>query len=962
MKLCLNLIFSTLVLVSQSAISKEELEESAIPVEELEEVVVTGVRASLERSVELKRGADSVVDVITAEDLGKFPDTNVAESLQRVTGVAITRERGGEGQFVTIRGLGQQFNAVTYNSRLIATDSSSRAFSFDIIASELIANAEIYKAPQANHISGGIGGLINIGSARPFDYEGFKASGSIAGQYDDLADNTAPTASGVISHVFNETLGVLASVSYQQREVRTDVAESIGTFSYNIDANGRIDNPEDDVPVEHANAQLGANSLLFSQSERKRLGGTVALQVRPNEYWDIIVDALYTHYESPSQSFGLSYFPSNVAFFDPSVPITVTDDNVISSARFRSPVGAELNSQMAPPVLNADFLARVTELDTDTAMLGVNVKYDLHDMLSLSGDIAFSKSDGSRDNFGSNSGSGSFFVAGIPFAQVTLNSVSGKVPGFEILVPDSLNPVNRQTENPEANLVPLDQLNPDLLRTHFARIDTFEIDDEIFSVQFDADWNIKDYLDIKLGTYFVSRENDNRAINNTATLCEFCLYANQLRDLNPTVFDATIGNSENVSTIPVNNFLPSSNADIPRAFPAVSADAFLQLYEGVSRGPDNLVQAQPGYNALVTGLQFQPTQSSFIEEDVFAIYAQADMEGEIKGIPWRGNAGIRFERTKLKSSGAQNFIDNVQFNNTGQLFDFTEAMPVSFNKDYSDVLPSFNIAFDLTKQWVLRGALAATITRPSIASLSPSANVFSQGPGFGAINSFNPELKPIRSNNIDLSLEYYGENLSASTVLVYKDIENLISTVTTNRLIEIPNSFAFNDQEQVNNLGPRTISFQISRPENGDTAKITALELAAQYLFDNGFGFGGNVTFVDSEYYLAGVKSDLQDVSDFSYNLFILYEKDYFSARLAANFRDEYLVTSFDFAGPRTVDEFTSIDATASYNISDQFSIFLEGVNLTSEDRYTYSQGTKDLLRSYEEFGRRINLGFRATF
>jgi len=169
-----------------------------------------------------------VVDAITAEEFGKFPDANVAESLQRVTGVAITRARGGEGRFVTVRGLGEEFNNVTYNGRTLATENLGREFSFDVIASELISRAEVYKSSEARLNDGSIGGLVNVATAKPLSSPGFHVSGSLAGEYDNLADSTGFRASGVVSNSFaNDTVGVLASLTMHKRDLRSDTYESI---------------------------------------------------------------------------------------------------------------------------------------------------------------------------------------------------------------------------------------------------------------------------------------------------------------------------------------------------------------------------------------------------------------------------------------------------------------------------------------------------------------------------------------------------------------------------------------------------------------------------------------------------------------------------------------------------------------------------------------------------------------
>jgi TonB-dependent receptor len=195
----------------------------AAPAEEEEAIVVTGIRAAERAAIDIKRNSVSVVDSIVAEDLGKLPDQNVAESLQRITGVTIERNRG-EGRFVTVRGFGPKFNAVTVNGRTLATDNNGREFSFDVIPSEVISGADVYKSPQANFMGSSIGATINVKTLRPLDQkEGFKVAASATGMYSELAKSWNPEFSGVASWK-NESgsFGVALAGVYSEQESRYD--------------------------------------------------------------------------------------------------------------------------------------------------------------------------------------------------------------------------------------------------------------------------------------------------------------------------------------------------------------------------------------------------------------------------------------------------------------------------------------------------------------------------------------------------------------------------------------------------------------------------------------------------------------------------------------------------------------------------------------------------------------------
>ena len=197
-------------------------------IDDIEVISVTGMLSSLKRAMSDKKESTGVSDGIAAEDLGKFPDLNVAESLQRITGVSIDRS-GGEGQAVTVRGFGPQFNTVLVNGRQIATDSAGREFNFDTIAADQITGANVYKTGTATLQEGGIGGTINVTTAKPFDYQGFQLAGSLKGMYESLSEEVSPAASFLVSNTFNEDrLGVLLAVSHSERDVQINRIETGG--------------------------------------------------------------------------------------------------------------------------------------------------------------------------------------------------------------------------------------------------------------------------------------------------------------------------------------------------------------------------------------------------------------------------------------------------------------------------------------------------------------------------------------------------------------------------------------------------------------------------------------------------------------------------------------------------------------------------------------------------------------
>jgi len=902
----------------------------------LEELVVTGYKASLQRAADVKRASNVVVDSISSEELGKFPDINVAESLSRITGVAVTRTRGGEGQFVTVRGLGEEFNGVTYNGRLLATENDGREFSFDVIASELIAGAQVYKTSAAKQGDGSLGGLVNINSAKPLDNPGFRAAGSIATQYEELADDFGPRFSGVISNTFaNDTMGILASVSYQKRNARTDVAESnFLIFPVQVDANGEASQDLDqngDGFTDNTGAQILTNdgrfngfSAFVAEQERERIGGTLAFQYKPSDAFELTLDALYTKFESPSEIYGYSFFPS--AF----------GQGFVSNAQLNDA------NQVVSHTSNAfayDALARRNEGDTDTIAFGANAEWLLTDSSSLTVDASYSKSDGQRDNLGSASGSGAFFAFGVAGGSVQQTLTGRAVPDFVFNV-----------ANPDGsgnNLQP-GQLQSGDYRVHFGRNDILLVEDEVLSLKADYEFDFNESSSLSIGADYVSREKVNRAFTNASVACTLCGYAT-------AIGAGGVDTSGLVTGGAPSDFLSGISANIPRNFDRFDIDV-----------------VQAGYISQAPAGTFTPTineaGSTNIDESVLGAYIQYDFSGEAFSLPFQANLGARLSRTDLTSTGFGNTLQDILgvdllFDGNNQNIPLAAPRAVSIDNDYTNFLPSFNIAFDLNENTILRGALSSTVSRPTLTSLSTSFLLTSQNRGGEAITSNNPLLEAIESDNVDISLEWYGENgTSASAAVFYKDISNFVTQRVTTEAVNVP--FREQNAQTLAFSAPvnQDINFRIQRPENGDTAEILGLEIAGQYITEGGWGAGANVTLADSEATSAGVVSALENISDFSANLSVFYEGERFTGRASVNHRSEYLVGQTAEGGrDEFIDDFTQLDLSFSYIISDYLTLYADAINVTDEPFFRFSE-TRDLLESYEENGARYVFGLRGSF
>ncbi len=942
----LALVCGLVVMVPTTSFAQADGEEV------IEEVVVTGIRASLQDSASVKQNASGIVDAISAEELGKFPDTNIAESLQRIPGVAIARTRGGGGRFVTIRGLGEEFNAVTYNGRLLATENAGREFSFDNIASELIRRAEVFKTAQTSHGDGSIGGRVNLITAKPFDQMGLRSAFSAAGIYDDLAEDNGIQASGIISNTFaDDTFGVLASVNYIERDFRVDVAQSIDTFQLDVDDAGNgyaVGSAPDGTNIVANSARYTSVAVGTTTEQRERLGGTLVLQWRPNDTSEYTFDALFTSFESPGVGFWQTNYPCPAC--GTTSNITVAENNIITAY---------------DSIISSEYLSTQQVSDTDTVQYGLNGSWQLSDTLTLEADASYSKADGIRDNFGSGSGSGSFYVIGVPGGRFEYRYTGGEVPNINSFAP-AFDPVTGLPSGP-----PVDDTNnvdPRVFGAHFTRDTSNFVSDEVINLKLDGEWQFADEASLQFGADYYDRNKVNDLFNNRNTWCNYwCGFEYSLRGLNPALFDDGF-----IQPFPEDDFLRDAGASVPNNFITFSPQALRDLYASVLQG-DTILDSNGNattanndngtcvgattthdftcFDEVTTGAEIlQPRlrrdSSNDLTETVLGLYGQLNITGSLADIPWSANIGVRIAHTRLDSKGFINEIIDIQpAAGADQIFTFSEDdTALDLSNSYTDVLPAFNIAFDLRDDLILRAAYAETITRPTLTDLSTARTVTGTNVDVEAITTGNPELGPTRSDNLDVSLEWYGENITAAVAIFRKEITDFIADAVTEEFVFDRN-------------------FQITRPTNGDTADVTGLELAWVQYFDNGFGYQANYTFADSTATAAnGTVTSLENVSENTYNVSAFFENDRISTRLSYNFRDDYVRAAEGLQGfPEIVDSYGQLDFTAAYSVTDIFTVFFEAANITDEDEFVFSD-QRNLLRYYEERGARYNFGVRGAF
>jgi len=328
----------------------------------LDAVQVTGTRASLRQSQTIKQYSIGTVDAVSTEDIGKFPDQNVADSLQRVPGVSVDRS-GGEARFITVRGFGPEFNTVLLNGRTMATENAGREFSFDILPSELISTAEVQKTSSADSSEGSIGATVNIRTQRPLDNPGFHIAGAVAGIYDDTTKESKPKVSGLISNTNADgTFGALLSFVRYQRDHITELADTEGWMTGDAGRDG--------IAVPRTSAYWVNNE------KRTRTGVNGAFDWRPNDTLRLSVDAMHSTYRIDTVSNGLGLWS------DPADIQEITADaNGTAISYVRRDTG----------ILATDHIMSGSQRDSTNQQLGANLVWQLGDALALDVDGSWSK-------------------------------------------------------------------------------------------------------------------------------------------------------------------------------------------------------------------------------------------------------------------------------------------------------------------------------------------------------------------------------------------------------------------------------------------------------------------------------------------------------------------------------------------------------------------------------------------
>ncbi|MBI1361209.1 MAG: TonB-dependent receptor [Alphaproteobacteria bacterium] len=895
-------------------------------------VVVTGIKGSLQSAAEQKRDASQVIDAITAEDIGKFPTENVAEAVQHVTGVQITRTRG-EGTSASIRGLPSEFTRVELNGGTLASATVdlrggggggdlNRSFDFRLLPAEFVRTLEVVKSPTANMQEGGLSGTINVVTARPLDLGKLTLVGSGFASQNSNSGKTDPQFSGLFSNVFMDgRLGVLLTAGYTKSRPETHSmygtvwgtqSESVRHIDYNNDG--------DQTDTFNIPGQLRPE-ITREDNARTALAGVVEFDA--SDDLRLSAEGFYSKRDTVSQSFEYLHIPSNAngPVFDNSktqfLDIAGIDPTQVA---FGIPymTGAALD---ATDVRGND---RVNDSTSDTSWIKIGGSYD-NDVWSADLSVAYSESNLLGDN--------------LNLAQIQRFGVAYDcIPGEQVCGIDYSDETRARYLDPNQGIVAS-------LNGAFDR----RTKDELTEVRADFARRFDGALINRISFGGVASQRDIYS-NAQALVVSASALAN-LVGLQP-------------STVQPGGYNVAPFTQLVHA----GSGSFLGAYHGNMTFPTQwiatdtlaLLAAIPRKDLVANGRLLENlNQVVDVSEDIAAVYAQADFESPDGNLT--GNFGVRVVHTKQSSAGVAPDLTNlVSLVDAGGTLLVPPAGNIAAKHEYTEILPSLNVKLDLTNDFLLRFGASRTLARPSLTQISPSTTAVG-GAGNFSITSGNPELDPFIALNFDFAAEWYPNTDTSLTLAVFhKDLATLVRTVSDQTFI--PVTFR---TESTNTDEVRLAQFTRNRPENQEGVKLTGFELGYQQFFSflpgpfENLGVQANYTFIDNS-----DENVLTAASKNNYNISAFYETDHFGARVSYTWRDKYVTAGLpdgnNGLGERAGTSAT-LDANLSYNLNDHVSFILEGVNLLEDTEETRSI-LGDLPFDFFDTGRRLMIGARVRY
>jgi len=907
-------------------------------------IVITGIRQSLQRNLDIKREASGVIDVISAEDIGKFPDSNVAAALQRLPGLSIQRSGArGEATGVSIRGFGGDFVDTLYDGRHISTATGGRGIDFTTVGADFVGQLNVYKTPDVELSTSAIGGTIDIYLPKPMDRPGLRIAATASGAVQSRDKSVTPTVGALISNTFaDDRFGVLADISYSRRDTTSNhvfIPGWIGAHFYQCQKTATCT----DADRTSANQNLltwfpQQQGLEQTRNKDERVDGRIALQWQPTDDILLTIDDNFSRQTVHSSAYGYA------AWFNGADLRNVKIDGNGTVTDF---------SQFGTPM---DFNANQARNIYETNQFGVNLKWDVAESLRLEVDGSIARSTRNPDRNGFND-SMDIGYGGTNGATTVL----GANTGVTILGPSSEFLPQIHDVGPAGDASRF--LDTSVVGSHVIVRGAAYNTDTVKQLRAALGWD-RDNLKVKIGGQYMEDQLYGDA-DSTFTNGVFASrggYGTPSGRPGPEDGGgiAPLPASVYQGTVSTNNWIPGRSGSLAPGFFVYDPYQVYQLLE------------QTGGSVAPS---FNPGSVFRIKERTYAIFFKAAFDGDIANMPFHISAGVRHEGTHLSSAAIGRQVLGLSIPATdptliqpdptlGPLKDgYSESTNIVRTSNYTYLLPSLDAKLEITPQLTFRMDVSRTLTRPGLGSLRPTVTLGTLRVGSLSASGGNPDLKPYLSDNFDAGLEWYYQRNSYFAANFYlKHISNFIvggvSTQSINNVIDPSTG--------------QVAKFNVNGQINGPDATVRGFEFALQHVFgDSGFGFQANATLPSTNR-----NYDPKDISGTAFSITGLaksanfvgfYDKGGFQIRGAVNWRDEYLLGLGQAQGgtfgaePVYVDRQLQIDASASYDINKYFTVFVEGTNLNNSTYSTHGRFSNQVLDVWS-YGRRFTFGARARF
>jgi iron complex outermembrane receptor protein len=870
----------------------------------LEEIVVTGIRRSVEQSIEAKRDSTELTEVITSEDIGKMPDKNVADSLARLPGVTTSAAGANEGGFdendrVSMRGTNPSLTQTLINGHNVAAgdwfvldqvQTVGRSVSFTLLPSEIVSKVVVEKSSSASLVEGGVAGSVNIVTRKPLDFtKEFTLEASAGAVYADLPKK-ADGQYSALGNFKNDAgnFGIMLQLFSETRHLRRDGVEVLGYET--IAPGSAVATAHPDLSNVQYPVEIGS---AFFEQKRERNGGMADIEFKPTD--DLTLDLSGFSSKLTASNYNRNYLMWSTHFINLGAgqspdPGYVVQNNTLTKASFTGVPGTFYGVY--------DQISRPDETATAN-FVNLDATWKANDVLTFLGQVGYSWGDGktptqnvSETQPGLGSG-----------ASYQLNGI-GSAPNF------NLGATNNTTPTPGGVPVSFGWI--------FGAQDV-DVKDKEKWAKIDGAYEINNsaWKDLKFGVRY---EGHDRTSDNA--IAQGPTAAGQSTSAYPTTF----------ANYPSNFNTFGGNVPTGVWYWTPAQLAAYDSPANVNRDP----LAREYYQYLFA-----------VHEKNSAAYVQADFKGD----NWAANAGVRYVHTQEDAIS----FTQVAANTPGAILTsaFGPFAGLEAEHSYNDILPSANLKLDLSRDLVARFAASETMTRADYSALAGFTNLTPPGAvgGVGSGSGGNPDLKPIRSTNFDAGLEWYFSKRSlVSATAFYMDLRNYVAYGS-----QIKNYTTYSSQFPNGSVVP----YNLTVPVNAK-GRVDGMELAYQQAFTENFGFAGNYTYADAKQtsmVAPGGDNRLVGASKNTYNVSGYFENAMFNARVAYTYRSAFY-SGLDRSSAFTQDAIGTLSASLGYTMNDHFSITLDAMNLNNPTLKYYALNQSQP-RAFYKNGSQYYLNFR---